>query len=126
MLANLDRLVIKPIARRSGPTAVFPWELSNEDRADLRRRIEAHPAGWVGQEAIQLASAPTLTSTGLEARRTVLRAFAVRPAGSYAVMPGGLTRVAGSERTSASTSAPPGSFQRSPTKQAQSARTPGC
>ena len=69
VLAHLDRLVIKPIARGPGPTAVFPWELSSERRDDLRRRIEAHPAGWVGQETVELASAPTLTSTGLEARR---------------------------------------------------------
>ena len=52
MLANLDRLVIKPIARRAGPTAVFPWELSHDRRDDLRRRIEARPAAWVGQETV--------------------------------------------------------------------------
>ncbi|MGD0810795.1 MAG: circularly permuted type 2 ATP-grasp protein [Acidimicrobiales bacterium] len=95
VLANLERLVVKPITRRSGPTAVFPWELTNERRDDLRRRIEAHPAGWVGQEHLQLASTPTLTATGLEARPSVLRAFAVARQGSYAAMPGGLTRVAG-------------------------------
>jgi uncharacterized circularly permuted ATP-grasp superfamily protein/uncharacterized alpha-E superfamily protein len=96
VLAHLDRLVIKPISRAVGPTSVFPWELSSDGRAELRRRIESHPAGWVGQEVIELASAPTLTPTGLEARRTVLRAFAVPRQDSYAVMPGGLTRVAGS------------------------------
>jgi uncharacterized circularly permuted ATP-grasp superfamily protein/uncharacterized alpha-E superfamily protein len=95
VLANLERLVVKPITRRSGPTAVFPWELTNEGRDDLRRRIEAHPAGWVGQEPLQLASTPTLTNTGLEARPSLLRAFAVARQGSYAAMPGGLTRVAG-------------------------------
>ena len=50
VLAHLDQLVIKPIARGVGPTAVFPWELSRRGRDELRRRIEAHPAGWVGQE----------------------------------------------------------------------------
>ena len=64
VLANLERLVVKPIARRNGPTAVFPWELSRERRDDLRRRIEAHPAAWVGQEPLQLASTPTLTLPG--------------------------------------------------------------
>ncbi len=111
VLANLDRLVIKPISRGVGPTSVFPWELSQDDRTEVRHRIEAHPAGWVGQEAIELASAPTLTSTGLEARRTILRAFAVSRNDSYAVMPGGLTRVAGSEGASGSTPSPPGSFR---------------
>ncbi len=83
VLAHLDSLVIKPIARRAGPTSVFPWELSRERRDDLRRRIEARPGAWVGQETIELASAPTLTSTGLEARQSVLRAFAVARRDSY-------------------------------------------
>ena len=73
---------------------MFPWELSRERRDDLRREIEAHPAAWVGQETVELASAPTLTSTGLEARPSVLRAFAVARQDSYSAMPGGLTRVA--------------------------------
>jgi uncharacterized circularly permuted ATP-grasp superfamily protein/uncharacterized alpha-E superfamily protein len=97
VLANLDRLVVKPIARSSGPISVFPWELTNERRDDLRRQIEACPAGWVGQETVQMASTPTLTPTGFEARQSVLRAFAVARQGSYAAMPGGLTRVAGPE-----------------------------
>jgi uncharacterized alpha-E superfamily protein len=106
VLAHLDRLVIKPIARGVGPTAVFPWELSREGRDELRRRIEAYPAGWVGQEPLELASAPTLTPTGLEARRTVLRAFAVARGDSYTAMPGGLTRVASSNGISAAPGSP--------------------
>jgi uncharacterized alpha-E superfamily protein len=96
VLAHLDQLVIKPIIRGVGATSVLPWELTRNAQDDLRRQIEAHPAGWVGQEAMELASAPTLTAQGLEARRTVLRAFAVSRNDSYSAMPGGLTRVAGS------------------------------
>jgi uncharacterized circularly permuted ATP-grasp superfamily protein/uncharacterized alpha-E superfamily protein len=96
VLAHLDSLVIKPIARGVGPTAVFPWELSSDRRDDLRRQIEAQPGRWVGQETVELSSAPTLTATGLEARYTVLRAFAVARQDSYAAMPGGLTRVSAS------------------------------
>jgi uncharacterized circularly permuted ATP-grasp superfamily protein/uncharacterized alpha-E superfamily protein len=96
VLAHMDSLVIKPIARATSPTAVFPWELSSNGRDELRRQIEAQPASWVGQETVELAWAPTLTPTGLEARPTVLRTFAVARQDSYAAMPGGLTRVAGS------------------------------
>jgi uncharacterized circularly permuted ATP-grasp superfamily protein/uncharacterized alpha-E superfamily protein len=95
VLAELESLVIKPIARGTGPTSVFPWELSAAERDDLRRRIEAQPESWVGQEMVALASVPTLTPTGLEARPTVLRTFAVARQDSYVAMPGGLTRVAG-------------------------------
>jgi uncharacterized circularly permuted ATP-grasp superfamily protein/uncharacterized alpha-E superfamily protein len=96
VLSHLDTLVIKPIARGAGPTAVFPWELTSSRRDELRRQIEGQPGAWVGQETVELASTPTLTPTGLEARPTVLRTFAVARQDSYAAMPGGLTRVAGS------------------------------
>jgi uncharacterized circularly permuted ATP-grasp superfamily protein/uncharacterized alpha-E superfamily protein len=96
VLAHIDRFVIKPIERRAGPNSVFPSELCSDGVDDLRRRIESDPGGWVGQELLELASAPTLTETGLEARRTLLRTFAVARQGTYAAMPGGLTRVAGS------------------------------
>ncbi|MEA2843855.1 MAG: hypothetical protein QOJ69_1526 [Actinomycetota bacterium] len=99
VLAHLDRLVVKPIARGLGAT-VLPSELSNGGRDDLRRRIEARPEIWVGQEHVEMASAPALGASGLEARRSVLRAFAVARHDSYAAMPGGLTRIAPSSNGS--------------------------
>ncbi len=93
VLAHLDRLVVKPIAAGLGATTL-PAELSSAERDDLRRRIEARPEIWVGQEHVEMASAPALVASGLEARRTVLRAFAVARHDSFAAMPGGLTRVA--------------------------------
>ena len=56
--------------------------------------LQAEPHAWVGQTALELASAPTLSSRGLEPRRTVLRAFLVARGESYMAMPGGLTRAA--------------------------------
>jgi len=97
VLDGLAGLVVRPINRQPG-TAVFGWELSATELDDLRRRIDYRPGAWVGQEPMALACAPTLTPTGLEPRRTVLRAFAVSRKDSYVVMPGGLTRVAPSER----------------------------
>ena len=86
--------VATDLARREDGVAV---RLGAERRASsmqCRRRIEARPFGWVGQEPLAMASAPTLTPAGLVPRRSVLRAFAVPRNDSYAVMPGGLTRVA--------------------------------
>lgn len=95
VLANLDRLVVKPIGWGLGPTS-HPGELSRAALDDLRGRIEARPEMWVGQEHVEMASAPAVGAGGLEARRTVLRAFAVARHDSYTAMPGGLTRVAAS------------------------------
>jgi uncharacterized circularly permuted ATP-grasp superfamily protein/uncharacterized alpha-E superfamily protein len=94
VLANLERLVLRPLSRSAGSASVFGWELSSAELEDCRRRIRAQPLGWVGQEPLAMASAPTLTDAGLAPRRSVLRAFAVPRNDSYTVMPGGLTRVA--------------------------------
>ncbi len=94
VLANLASLIIRPTSRKAGPAVVRGWELSSGELAELRAAIERRPLGWVGQEPLTMASAPTLAPTGLESRRSVLRVFAVARNHSYVVMPGGLTRVA--------------------------------
>jgi len=93
VLANLDSLVIKPVARRIVRTSRFGWELSEGQREELARRINADPASWVGQEAVVPSTAPGVGARGLEARPVVLRSFAVAEGTSYRVLPGGLGRV---------------------------------
>ena len=94
VLERLPELVLRPTAPGLGSGSVFGWELSAAELDDVRRRVEARPAQWVGQESATSDSAPTLTGSGIEPRRSVLRAFAVPRGSSYVVMPGGLTRVA--------------------------------
>ncbi len=94
VLANLASLVIKPTARDVGRSTVLGWELSESQLVDLRLRIEASPIAWTAQTPADMSTAPTLTATGYEARRSVLRAFAVARGDTYVVMPGGLLRVA--------------------------------
>ncbi len=94
VLDHLDELVVKPVARFTEDTTVLGWTLSDAERRDLRARIEARPLAWVAQDPIPLGSAPTLVGGELEPRRTVLRTFAVAKEQGYALMPGGLTRVA--------------------------------
>ncbi len=114
VLAHLDQLVVKPTARLYGgrrpspddadgdgaaatPGVVFGWQLSVAERDELRRRIEARPHRWVGQEHMPLASVPTVGPRGLMPQRSIVRAFAVARGDSYLVMAGGLTRVAAHE-----------------------------
>ena len=91
VLAELDRLVIKSMDRRHG---VFGWELSARRREELRRRIEAEPELWCGQEPVPMSTAPVVTGRGLEPRRFTLRTFAVAHQDGYELMAGGLGRVA--------------------------------
>ena len=94
VLSHLDQLVIKPVASSVGSRTTVGPDTSSAQLDDLRRRIEAQPHAWVGQAPLALASAPTLSSDGLDSRRTVLRAFMVARGESYMAMPGGLTRAA--------------------------------
>ena len=94
VLANLERLVIKPVSRQIVRTSRFGWELSAAQRDDLGRWITADPAGWVGQEAILPSTAPGVGVGGLEAKPVVLRTFAVAEGAGYRILPGGLGRVA--------------------------------
>ncbi|MBJ7331619.1 MAG: circularly permuted type 2 ATP-grasp protein [Solirubrobacteraceae bacterium] len=94
VLERLDEIVLRPVSRGAGSAAILGWELSAAERDELRARIGQQPAMWVGQEPLALATTPTLGDHGLQARRSVLRTFAVARRDSYTVMPGGLTRVA--------------------------------
>lgn len=94
VVANLERLVIKPTYRSHGTRSVLGWMLTADERADLAARISAEPHAWVGQEPIEASTAPTVAGAGLEARAAVLRAFAVARPDGYQVMSGALARVA--------------------------------
>lgn len=95
---NFDNLVIKPAYPTQHMAAVFGSELADEARAEMLRRIAARPHAYVAQEMVELSQAPTWSRAHerrLLARPVGLRAYAVAGAdGGYAVMPGGLARVA--------------------------------
>lgn len=98
VLTNLERLVIKPIARPTGPSGRYGWLMSSTERDLLARQILAEPWAWCGQEALELSTAPVVTSSGLEPRRFVLRTFGVASGERYQFLPGGLGRVAASTK----------------------------
>jgi uncharacterized circularly permuted ATP-grasp superfamily protein/uncharacterized alpha-E superfamily protein len=95
VVSRLDELVLKRVGDGIR-TTVIGHGLSQPEIAELRARIEAEPFAWVGQDPVSLGSTPTLVDGVLEPRRSVVRGFVVAREKGYAVMPGGLTRVAGS------------------------------
>lgn len=94
VLANLERLVIKPIYRKPGEHSVFGHQLSRTQLAAWRERIRSRPAMYVGQEYESFSTVPSMVACGYEPRQTLLRCFMVARADGYALMPGGLTRSA--------------------------------
>ena len=94
VLTNLETLVVKPLARQPGPTSIFGAELSTAERDRLRRRILEDPFAWVGQEVVELSSAPSYVLGRVRPRRVILRTFAVSRGETFTLLSGGLTRVA--------------------------------
>jgi len=97
VLANLNRLVIKPVHPGIGFRFIFGSELSQDKLDALRQKILARPHLFVGQEAISMSTVPVLMKDGIKPRHTVLRSFLVSDENDYMVMPGGLTRVSSEE-----------------------------
>lgn len=93
VLTNIQRLVIKPIARGGESRSIFAAELTAEKLNALQARIKANPLQFVAQPSLKVSHVPTFMSGRLEPRPAILRSFAVASGSSYTVMPGGLTRV---------------------------------
>ncbi|MGD8235494.1 MAG: circularly permuted type 2 ATP-grasp protein [Chromatiales bacterium] len=97
VLANLERLVIKPVHQSMGFRSRFGAELSTADRDALKARILANPLHYIAQERLPMSSLPVFDGDRLKPRHAVLRAFLVAEEHGYMVMPGGLTRVGSSD-----------------------------
>ncbi|MBK1672202.1 hypothetical protein CKO35_02580 [Ectothiorhodospira shaposhnikovii] len=96
VLSRLERLVIRDL-EPGRSTALFGDALSHPERESLKDRIRANPGGFVAQERLELSTLPTFGPEGdLEPRRGWLRTYLCARDGDYVVMPGGLSRVAGS------------------------------
>ncbi|MGK2913766.1 MAG: circularly permuted type 2 ATP-grasp protein [Porticoccaceae bacterium] len=93
VIAHLDRLIIKPVFRRPDYYSTFGSELSSDQKAQWRRRLERDPLHFVAQVYHPPTFSPAWKDSQLTPRPFVLRSFAVANSTSYTVMPGGLTRV---------------------------------
>ncbi len=93
--ANLEGRVVKPLYQGPKRSTWFVDGLSREQRERLLARIRAKPHLYLVQERLALSTAPCFVEGRLEPRPLVLRSFLAGVDGSFAVMPGGLTRAAG-------------------------------
>ena len=93
VLDHVSDLVLKPTfpAMRGDP--IFGAALGNKERARLLDKVRAAPGRYVAQERVALSTVPVWEDGPLTPRHIVVRVYAVPSGGSYAVMPGGLTRV---------------------------------
>ena len=93
-LDHADSLVFKPVEGSGGYGIVFGRDCSERELAAVRRRVRAHPRGWIAQPVIQLSTVPTWVDGKLVPRHVDLRPFVVDDGETISVLSGGLTRVA--------------------------------
>ncbi|MCB0667000.1 MAG: circularly permuted type 2 ATP-grasp protein, partial [Saprospiraceae bacterium] len=96
VMENIRNLVIRPIYQTQSEKAVLGPSMGEEDVQLWRRKIEAKPFLYVGQEIVEFSTSPSLIHGKMEARNTVLRSYAVADNvnNTYEIMQGGLSRSA--------------------------------
>ena len=93
VLANLDKLVIKPTNESGGYGIMLGPRASQAERDKYRGLIEANPRNYVAQPMLALSRVPTIVDGQLEGRHVDLRPYILYGEDIY-ILPGGLTRVA--------------------------------
>ena len=91
--ANLKTMMIKPTYRKPGLYEVYGAELDDTKLQAWQNRLRKNPYQYTAQEYVQSSKTPTWHQGKIQPRSTILRTFAVASETSYAVLPGGLTRV---------------------------------
>jgi uncharacterized circularly permuted ATP-grasp superfamily protein len=92
-LANLERLVLKPVGESGGYGIVIGPRASKAELEAAAVKLKADPANFISQPMIDLSVAPTLFENGARPRHVDLRPYAITGRDTW-VLPGGLTRVA--------------------------------
>ncbi len=93
VLANLDKLVVKPANESGGYGMLIGPRATVEERAQFAELIRANPRNYMAQPTLDISTAPTLVDGQLAPRHLDLRPFVLQSDKLYATT-GGLTRVA--------------------------------
>jgi uncharacterized circularly permuted ATP-grasp superfamily protein len=93
VLANLDKLVVKPTNESGGYGILMGPQASQQEREQCAAAIQSNPRNYIAQPMLQLSTVPTIVGQELLPRHVDLRPFVLCGQDIY-VMPGGLTRVA--------------------------------
>lgn len=93
VLANIDKLVVKPTNESGGYGIVLGPRASEAERAECAARIRANPRNFIAQPMLSLSRVPTIVDDSLEGRHVDLRPYILYGKDVH-VNPGGLTRVA--------------------------------
>ncbi|MFO7542034.1 MAG: circularly permuted type 2 ATP-grasp protein [Thiobacillus sp.] len=93
VLANLDKLVVKPANESGGYGMLVGPKSTTEEQTIFAGLIRDNPRNYMAQPTLSLSTVPTLCEDAIEPRHVDLRPFVLQSRETY-VTRGGLTRVA--------------------------------
>lgn len=94
VLANLDKLVVKPANESGGSGMLVGPHSTKKDQKKFAELISKNPRNYIAQPTLSLSTVPTVVDGDhLEPRHVDLRPFIIQSKKTY-VTTGGLTRVA--------------------------------
>jgi uncharacterized circularly permuted ATP-grasp superfamily protein len=93
VLANMEKLVIKPANESGGYGILLGPKASHAERERYKELIRANPRNYIAQPMLALSRVPTIVEDHFEGRHVDLRPYILYGKEIY-VLPGGLTRVA--------------------------------
>lgn len=93
VIDHLDEIVVKPAFGSRTRQPFFGSRMDKAEREKLIADIRENPHRYVGQEQATLSTAPVWNNGAPEPRPLVVRAYTAAAGDSFAVMPGGLTRI---------------------------------
>jgi uncharacterized circularly permuted ATP-grasp superfamily protein len=93
VLANLDKLVVKPANESGGYGLLIGPRSTEAERVKTAEQVIADPRSWMAQPMLMLSTAPTWAGDTIAPRHLDMRPFILQSKSLY-VTTGGLTRVA--------------------------------
>lgn len=93
VLANLDKLVVKPANESGGYGMLIGPYATKAERNMFAKLIKKNPRNYIGQPTLGISTVPTIVGKTLEPRHVDLRPF-ILSGKKTSVTTGGLTRVA--------------------------------
>lgn len=97
VIENLDYLVVSPAYPKGPSSPVFCEDLNPSQKAALIARLRSRPEHYIAQEQVDISHAPSLVSQPQLQVSTLavnVRVYVFATPNGYAIMPGGLARVA--------------------------------
>jgi uncharacterized circularly permuted ATP-grasp superfamily protein len=94
VLAHLPELVVKEVNGSGGYGMLVGPHATKEQVETFRKKLLAHPEGFIAQPTLALSTVPCFVESGLAPRHVDLRPYVLCGADRVRVVPGGLTRVA--------------------------------